>query len=127
MLSNEKTIFNEPNTTKIHGGTSYENMLFLVKDFYRTYSKEIKESRKEGRVEYLFDVVGEENFNALSELLQEFYEQFPTGRYFKVMDDLANKKDSKEINDLKLIIAKRDKILKKMQEYSEAKKSIVVS
>ena len=127
MLSNEKTIFNEPNTTKIHGGTSYENMLFLVKDFYRTYSKEIKESRKEGRVEYLFDVVGEENFNALSELLQEFYEQFPTGRYFKVMDDLANKKDSKEINDLKLIIAKRDKILEKMQEYSEAKKSIVVS
>lgn len=127
MLSNEKTIFNEPNTTKIHGGTSYENMLFLVKDFYRTYSKEIKESRKEGRVEYLFDVVGEENFNALSELLQEFYEQFPTGRYFKVMDDLANKRDSKEINDLKLIIAKRDKILKKMQEYSEAKKSIVVS
>lgn len=127
MLSNEKTIFNEPNTTKIHGGTSYENMLFLVKDFYRTYSKEIKESRKNGRVEYLFDVVGEENFNALSELLQEFYEQFPTGRYFKVMDDLANKKDSKEINDLKLIIAKRDKILKKMQEYSEAKKSIVVS
>lgn len=127
MLSNEKTIFNEPNTTKIHGGTSYENMLFLVKDFYRTYSKEIKESRKDGRVEYLFDVVGEENFNALSELLQEFYEQFPTGRYFKVMDDLANKKDSKEINDLKLIIAKRDKILKKMQEYSEAKKSIVVS
>lgn len=127
MLSNEKTIFNEPNTTKIHGGTSYENMLFLVKDFYRTYSKEIKESRKEGRVEYLFDVVGEENFNALSELLQEFYEQFPTGRYFKVMDDLANKKDSKEINDLKLIIAKRDEILKKMQEYSEAKKSIVVS
>ena len=127
MLSNEKTIFNEPNTTKIHGGTSYENMLFLVKDFYRTYSKEIKESRKNGRVEYLFDVVGEENFNALSELLQEFYEQFPTGRYFKVMDDLANKKDSKEINDLKLIIAKRDKLLKKMQEYSEAKKSIVVS
>lgn len=127
MLSNEKTIFNEPNTTKIHGGTSYENMLFLVKDFYRTYSKEIKESRKNGRVEYLFDVVGEENFNALSELLQEFYEQFPTGRYFKAMDDLANKKDSKEINDLKLIIAKRDKILKKMQEYSEAKKSIVVS
>lgn len=127
MLSNEKTIFNEPNTTKIHGGTSYENMLFLVKDFYRTYSKEIKESRKNGRVEYLFDVVGEENFNALSELLQEFYEQFPTGRYFKVMDDLANKKDSKEINDLKLIIAKRDEILKKMQEYSEAKKSIVVS
>lgn len=127
MLSNEKTIFNEPNTTKIHGGTSYENMLFLVKDFYRTYSKEIKESRKDGRVEYLFDVVGEENFNALSELLQEFYEQFPTGRYFKVMDDLANKKDSKEINDLKLIIAKRDEILKKMQEYSEAKKSIVVS
>lgn len=127
MLSHEKTIFNEPNTTKIHGGTSYENMLFLVKDFYRTYSKEIKESRKNGRVEYLFDVVGEENFNALSELLQEFYEQFPTGRYFKVMDDLANKKDSKEINDLKLIIAKRDEILKKMQEYSEAKKSIVVS
>lgn len=127
MLSNEKTIFNEPNTTKIHGGTSYENMLFLVKDFYRTYSKEIKESRKNGRVEYLFDVVGEENFNALSELLQEFYEQFPTGRYFKAMDDLANKKDSKEINDLKLIIAKRDEILKKMQEYSEAKKSIVVS
>ena len=127
MLSHGKTIFNEPNTTKVHGGTSYEAMFFLVKDFYRTYNKEIKESRKNGQVEYLFDAVGEENFNALSELLQEFYEQFPTSRYFKVMSDLASKKESKETNDLKLIIAKRDEILKKMQEYSEAKKSIVAS
>lgn len=127
MLSHGKTVFNEPNTTKIYGGTSYQRMSFLVKKFYKTYNKEIKESRKNGQAEFLFDAIGKENFNALSKLLQEFYEQFPTSRYLKVMEDIENKKESKEVDDLKVIIAKRDEILKKMQEYNESKKATVMN
>lgn len=127
MLSHGKTVFNEPNTTKIYGGTSYQRMSFLVKKFYKAYSKEIKESRKNGQAKFLFDAIGKENFNALSKLLQEFYEQFPTSRYLKAMEDIENKKESKEVDDLKVIIAKRDEILKKMQEYNESKKGIVMN
>lgn len=118
MHSNDIYIFNNKENAKDKGGTSYENTVFLIKDFYETYKKEIIESRKNGNIQILFDKVGEENFNSLNQLFHEYYKNFSGMLVYSLFDDLQANKDTELTRKYYELISKRDEILKSMNEYA---------
>lgn len=118
MHENGIYIFNDKNNAKIKGGTSYENSLFLVNSFFEKYKKEIILSRRDGNIEILFNKVGKENFESLNELFHGFYETFNNSKYYSLLDDISNKKDTELTRKFSEIISKRDHILNLMNEYN---------
>lgn len=118
-------IFNTKENKKIKGGTSYERTVFIVKKFYETYKKEIIESRKNGKITLLFDVVGKENFEDFNQLFHEYYENFNEFEIHQAYKDLEKGIETEKTRKLKEIYYKRDQILTKMEEHSfKSKKSI---
>lgn len=47
MHKNGDFIFDDPEKSRYTGTTSYEHSLFLVRDFYKEFKKEIIDSRKD--------------------------------------------------------------------------------
>lgn len=118
MHNNGVYIFNNESNAKIKGGTSYENTLFLVRDFYKIYKNEILLSRRTGNMQVLFDKVGKENFDALNELFHEFYENLGGMKYYSLVNDVNSKKETDLTRKFFELISKRDAILTAMNEYS---------
>ena len=114
-------IFNTKEDAKIKGGTSYENSLFLVKEFYNTYKKEIIESRRTGDMTELFNVVGKENFESLNKLFHEFYESFPGMSFYSLVQSINKKEETEQTKKFYELVDKRNEILKSMEEYSQNK------
>ena len=94
--------------------------MFIVRDFYNTYKKEIIESRKNGDMTQLFEVVGKENFESLNELFHEFYKEFSGANYYSLMNDLIEKRETERTKKRAEIIMKKDKIFEAMQEHSKS-------
>lgn len=117
-------IFNDEDSSKIEGGTSYEYMLFLVKEFYDTYKKEIFQSRKSGDMQVLFGKVGKENFEALNKLFNEFYSLFGGVAYYSLIDDLNLKKETILTKKYFELNTKKDEILVNMNEFSNGKSMV---
>jgi len=114
-------IFNTKEDAKIKGGTSYENTLFLVKEFYNTYKKEIIESRRSGDMTQLFNAVGKENFESFNKLFHEFYELFPGMSFYSVIQSINKKEETEQTKKFYELVEKRNKVLKSMEEYSQNK------
>lgn len=112
-------IFSSKENTKIKGGTSYEYTMFIIRDFYETYKKEIIDSRKNGDMTVLFEVVGKENFEALNELFHLFYEYFPGMSIYTAFSQFKNNEETELTQKLKEIIIKRNQILLAMEEHSK--------
>ena len=118
-------IFNTPENKKIKGGTSYEITMFLVKDFYDTYKKEIIESRKNGNISTILDAVGKENFESMNDLFREYNENFNQFSIIKTYQDIEAGIENERTIKFKEIISKRDAILNDMNEYHQSKTVIV--
>lgn len=118
-------IFNTKENKKIKGGTSYERTMFLVKNFYETYKKEIIESRKTGDVSVLFDVIGKENFEDLNQLFHEYIENFNEFSIYQTYRDLESGKETEKTRKLKELALRRDTILSKMEEHSHKRKASI--
>lgn len=116
-------VFNSQDNTKVRGGTSYEYTLFLVRDFYQTYKKEIFESRKTGDMSTLFELIGKENFEALNLLFHEYYEYFPGMTSFTVRQQLMNNQDTELTRKYLDLLSRSKTIMSKMQEHSQKRKS----
>lgn len=114
-------IFNTKEDGKIKGGTSYENAVFLVYQFYKTYKHEIIESRKKGDMTILLNKVGSDNFESLNDLLNDFRKKFPGNSIYVLHRDLENKEDTELTRKHAELKRKRDEILNKMAEYSYSK------
>ena len=114
-------IFNTKEDAKIKGGTSYENTMFLIKEFYNTYKKEIIESRRTGDMTELFNAVGKENFEALNKLFHEFYESFPGMSFYSVIQSINKKEETEQTKKFYELVEKRNKVLKSMEEHNQNK------
>lgn len=104
MLKDGFKLFDED---PIYNGSGYEQLLFLVKEFYEKYKDIIIESRKEGNIKLIMDYVGEDNFNELAKLVDDckgFIKRYPT----------QTEKDNAE--------REKNIILAKMEEYSRNSK-----
>ena len=112
-------LFDNKEKAKIRGGTSYEKMGILVKDFYQTYKEDIIESRLTGNLEKLFSKVGYDNMIDLNQLVSKYGEHFSGFNYYQLIDDLKAKNDTEEVRYFKSSIEKANRILEKMTNQNQ--------
>jgi len=124
MHSSGVYIFNNEENAKI-GGSGYQKIAFLVKDFYNTYKKEIIESRKNGNIDILFDKIGQENFEMLNELIHVFYDNFKGYEIYQTYNDLKEGMETEKTRIYNDIVSRRDEILSRMREYNEKKSQTI--
>ena len=69
----------------------------------------------------LFEKVGEDNFNALNDLFSVFDEHFSGMKYYSLMSDLHNEKETENVRIFTDIVQKRNVILENMRTYAKTK------
>lgn len=121
MHENNVYLFNDKDNAKVSGGTSYESTMFLVRDFYNEFKEEILLTRKKRDMAPLFEKVGEDNFNALNDLFSVFDEHFSGMKYYSLMSDLHNEKETENVRIFTDIVQKRNVILENMRTYAKTK------
>ena len=121
LFESNNYIFNSKEIAD-YQGTNYELIRFLVDEFYQTYKKEIIESRHNGSIDIIYDRVGKDNFDALNELINNFYNIFPEDT---VYDLYLAQEEGIETEQTKLYVElciKRDNILSDMKKYKKNKR-----
>lgn len=116
-------VFNTERNARISGSSLYENVRFLVQDFYDTYKEDIIASRSGGHISVIFDKVGKENFDALSFLVDQYQERFDT-RGREVNNAYKLGADNEDTRFIKELVEKRDHILEAMATYSKSNEQI---
>lgn len=115
MQSKGQYIF-MPNETK--SGSSYRYVDFLLEKFYQTFKPIIIESRSHGNIQYIFDKLGRENFEALNNLVNKYYELFAftlTGRMAVI--DYLNNEPNENNEKIAELINQRNIIFEQMKEH----------
>ena len=72
----------------------YLDQEYIVKDFFEIYKKEIIESRLTGNMQVLFDAIGEENFEALNNLVNEDYQATDAFTKTTLHENIEKRRDS---------------------------------
>ena len=127
MQKNNIHIFNGQRDFMYKGLTSYEHTNFIVDSFFNEYKEDIIKSRSNGNMRHIFDVVGEDNFNAMNDLFYVFQDNFNGSKYYSLCSAISKINNNEELSDkdkdlikkYQLIQTKRDKILEEMAEYKE--------
>lgn len=120
FIDSGSRIFTDADKTKVKYLTSYEYAGFLVKDFYNTFKDKIIESRRNGNVEIIFNVVGQENFERLNYLVDLFAKEFGGFELYNTIDKIKN---GTQDDKTKLYMQIRDEgkaLFEKMLEYSNS-------
>lgn len=98
----------------------YMGVRFLVERFYQEFKDIIIKSRTNGNINYLFDAVGKDNFEALNNLVNEFNKKFGfgvTGQMAVV--DYYHGRSNENSETIKEFMTKRDIIMTKMHMHLE--------
>ena len=94
----------------------YMEVEILLEDFYQTFKSIIIKSRSHGNINYIFECLGKENFEALNDLCNELY-----GKYgfdvSSVVKEAKNKPNGKIAQELSYFTDKRDVILNNMKQH----------
>jgi len=117
MHDNNKYIIGDEKTSLSMSNSNYQMMTPLIIDFYNTFKKEIIASRKNGDLSPITDRVGQENFDALNDLLNNFFNRFRIG-IWNVKMELRQNKDTDNTRYYKSCIKQSKEIFEKMQSYS---------
>ena len=104
--------------------SSYMGVRFLVEKFYQEYKDIIIASRTNGNIDYLFQRIGKENFEAMNDLVNAFYKKFGFGINGQVaVVDYYHGKPNEHSETIKEFIAKRDAIMGNMSMYYQDSKT----
>lgn len=122
MHNDGVTVFDEPDNSRYKRTTSYEDYLFLVKDFFSEFKEPILESRRNGNIEIIFNEVGKENFDELNSLIIEFYKNFKEMKIYKLLSSLKNNEDNEMTRIYYDLLDRRDKVLENMRNYKQEHK-----
>ena len=123
LFESNEHIFNIKETAVIEGGTNYEHTRFLVEEFYETYKKQIIQSRRNGKIDIIYESVGKENFEELNKLFHIYYQNFPGETIYDVYEELEEGKVSKRTKIYHELEEKRNIILSNMKKYHKNIKS----
>lgn len=97
---------------------SYLTLGIIMNDFYQEFKSLIKVSRSHGNLRYLLDRIGEENFEALNDLCNEFYQRFGYGPDAKeVIEMYEDKIETEDTLDLHNMIQRKEQIMASMRDY----------
>lgn len=117
MADKNIKIFDERVNADYQNKTGYDQTNYIVDEFFETFKKEIKASRKNGNVRIIFDAVGRENFEDLNKLFQIHLEKIGGLKYYSLREDLRDNRETERTRAYFYIKEKRDKILKDMKEH----------
>ena len=121
MRKNNISILDKKNTSKIKNLTSYEDYLFLVKEFYNEFKEDIIKSRNNGNINEIFNAVGKENFDELNSLIEIYYENFGGLKLLSLINSLKNKEDNQMTQIYYDLLNRKEHILEKMRTVKENK------
>ena len=97
--------------------SNYSIMKFLLEDFYSEFKDIIIVSRTNGNINYLYETIGKQNFEALNELTNQFYQEFGFGISSQIaLVDYYKNVDNEKTNSIKNYIAKKNTIMENMRE-----------
>jgi len=115
-------IFNDPNEENQYDDCSYEELLFLVDEFYEKNFPDIIESRAIGSLEPLFAKLGKDNIEELNALFNLYHEKIGSDPDSDVLSDIEDGVVNEQTKIYNQIIDKRDEVLQAMAEYQKTKK-----
>lgn len=119
MHENNMFVFNQRECAKYKGGTSYERLSSLTRDFYNEFFEDIIKSRKDGNRDHILNRVGENNMEALNQLLTQFNQQFGEFKYYQLLTDLSQNQETEATRTYYAFQTQKDIILNHMREYSK--------
>lgn len=108
-------IADEPEKAKIEGNTTYERYSGLVKNFYELFKKEILLARTSKSLQPIFDSFGEENFNKLNDIINE-YAEIP---FYDMMHDIYHKQDTELVRKRFALFQRAADLTKGFEENKE--------
>lgn len=118
LHQNNCYMFYSSEEAKTSGGTSYENYRFLVQDFYDKFKEDIIISRR-GNLSHLFDICGQENFEELNDLINNFISKWPGLNITILLSDIKHHRHTQNAIEYQKIMKKRDEILHNMIQYKK--------
>lgn len=113
-------IFDDPNDSQFRNVTSYEHSLFLVRDFYEQYKTDIIKSRRNGNIQYIFDTVGQKNFDELNSLFDIYYDNFSGFKIYGLLDSLKKYEDTPATRVFYNLIDRKNQIMMNMDAYKNS-------
>ena len=104
--------------TSERSASAYVFVDFILEGFYQDFKPIIIQSRSGGNIQYIYDMLGKENFEELNNLVNKYYELFGftfTGRI--ATSDYFNGEKNENNEKIGLLVSQRDEIMSKMHEY----------
>ena len=115
MKEDNQNVFDDPNNSTYEHTTSYEYSSFLIDSFYEEFKDDILKSRRNGKIEVIWNAVGKDNFDDLNNLFSIYYENFSGFKIYSLWNALKSKKDTESTRVYYDLIDQRDRILDKMR------------
>lgn len=117
MEKNNLFIFSSKDSFSYQYETSYDNLFFLVQDFFQEFKEEILRSRRNANIDIIFQAIGKENFEQLALLCTSFYKRFPGLKINSILFSLSNGIIDEDTQFFLECIDERNFILQSMREH----------
>ena len=102
-------------THESQSGSSYLVLDRLFNDFFQTYKPAIIESRREKSFNVIIDRIGQENFDELNNIANDFFKEF--GMDIAIWADYAQQQTSPEVTDkINKLIERKQKVMASIVE-----------
>ena len=102
--------------------SSYITMSFLLEDFYSEFKEIVIKSRSNGNIDYLYERLGKDNFEALNDLTNKFYKEYGLGAHAgSAIKDYNGNRSTCDATNIKRYIYEKDKILNEMRIHLQNK------
>ena len=103
--------------------SSYIAMNFLLDTFYHEFKEYIVQSRSNGNINYLYEKIGKDNFDALNGLVNEVYKKI--GLAFGLdlaLEDYIKNRQTENTRIIKDYLIRRDTIINGMRNHLQSNK-----
>lgn len=116
-------LYGDSKLAKETGSTTYEHFNVITINFQREYKEEIIDGMMAPTKDGITAIVGKENLDNLSDTVNE-YSELP---YYKMMNDVVNKRDTELTRKREECINKGKQIVVDMKAYEQAREDYSIS
>ena len=117
MIDNNISVFGRREGTEKFSESSYKKGIELLMEFFKDNWNAVISSRLTGNMNYLYDEIGKENFEALNNLINTFFHEFEGINYINLIADLETKKESNLTRKYNEILMQKNIIMQNIENY----------